>query len=195
MKEQTRYRVTGSLFLLALAVICLPMLFDGAGLPARELPDLPEWEAAAAEQTAARPVAARSVNESVPGAAPGRSRQIPESDVVARVEKLRQQVDEEGFLTQTGTRFGEPVLTTAKRDTEVWAVQVASFRQVDNAEEFRTRLREDGYEAFISTAKADEQVLSRVAVGPLLDRERAERLRGELSARYDIQARLVAFSN
>ncbi len=190
MKEQTRYRVTGSLFLLALAVICLPMLFDGAGLPARELPDLPEWEAPAAEQIPARPM-----DESVPGTVPGRSRQIPESDVVARVEKLRAQVDEEGFLTQTGTRFGEPVLTAAKRDTEVWAVQVASFRQAGNAEDFRTRLREDGYEAFISTAKADEQVLSRVAVGPLLDRERAERLRGELSARYDVQARLVAFSN
>ena len=33
MSEQTRYRITGSLFLLAVAVIFLPMLFDGDGIP------------------------------------------------------------------------------------------------------------------------------------------------------------------
>ena len=31
MQERTRYRVTGTLFLLSLAVILLPMLLDGAG--------------------------------------------------------------------------------------------------------------------------------------------------------------------
>jgi DedD protein len=175
LKEETRYRVTGSLFLLALAVICLPMLFDGAGLPARELPDLPPLE----PLPEVRPL----------------EQQAPESDFVARVEKLRATVDDEGFSTQSGTRFGEPVLEAEDARTEVWAVQVASFAEGPNATGFRERLREDGYEAFISTAKTDGQVLSRVAVGPLLDRERAESLRVELSARYRVEARLVDFSN
>ena len=206
MREETRYRVTGSIFLLALAVICLPMLLDGAGLPARHLPDLP-------------------MEPSLPEIQPMPDRP-PESDFVARVEQLRAQVDEDGFLTDSGTRFGEPVLTRAdpapdeapSRQTEVeegvageaplprqpqpnrsatpaWAVQVASFAQAGNAEDFRARLRKDGYEAFISTAKADERVMSRVAVGPLLDRERAESLQRELSARYEVEARLMAFSN
>lgn len=175
MREETRYRVTGSLFLLALAVICLPMLFDGAGLPARELPALPMAEVLPDPQPAPR--------------------EAPESDFVARVETLRQQVDEEGFLTDSGTRFGEPVLTEAASDTDVWAIQVASFADADNAEGFRARLREDGYEAFISTLKSGEQVLSRVAVGPLLDGDRARSLQDELSARYDTRARLMAFSN
>lgn len=175
MKEETRYRVTGSLFLLALAVICLPMLFDGAGLPARELPPLPMAETLPDPQTA--------------------DRRVPESDFVARVEALRDSVDEDGFLTETGTRFGEPVLTDTRSDTDVWAVQVASFADADNAESFRTRLREDGYEAFISTTRQGEQVLSRVAVGPLLDGERADSLKDELSARYDTRARLMAFGN
>lgn len=181
MKEQTRYRVTGSLFLLALAVICLPMLLDGAGLPARELPPLLDDEPAVSTLPDAP-------SDPAPAAA-------PESDFVARVEELRQQVDDEGFLTDSGTRFGEPVLSDPAARTDTWAVQVASFSEVGNAEQFRTRLREDGYEAFISTAKLNGQVLSRVAVGPLLDAERAESLRGELSARYDVKARLMAFSN
>ena len=199
--------MTGSIFLLALAVICLPMLFDGAGLPARHLPDLP-------------------MDEALPEIQPMSDRP-PESDFVARVEQLRTQVDEDGFLTDSGTRFGEPVLTSAETAPEeappeqpnveeesggkapavrhaqaanrgatpAWAVQVASFAEAGNAEDFRARLRKDGYEAFISTAKADERVMSRVAVGPLLDRERAKSLQRELSARYEVQARLMAFSN
>jgi|TARA_Y100001933_G_scaffold227389_2_gene242073 DedD protein len=175
LREETRYRVTGSLFLLALAVICLPMLFDGAGLPAEELPPLDFDEPLPEPEIAPVPA--------------------PESDFVERVETLREQVDEQGFLTDSGTRFGEPVLTDANADTDVWAVQVASFADTDNAENFRGRLRGDGYEAFLSTVRTDDQVLSRVAVGPLLDRQEAESLQRELSARYDTQARLMAFSN
>lgn len=201
MREETRYRVTGSLFLLALAVICLPMLFDGAGLPARTLPDLP-------------------MNQPLPEPEPLPARP-PESDFVARVAELRERVDEQGFLTDSGTRFGEPVLTpadTGRADAEAgalasetataavrrseraaggaaWAVQVASFARAANAEQFRARLRADGYEAFISTVKTGDRVLSRVAVGPFLDRDRARTLQQELSARYDVQARLMAFSN
>lgn len=175
MKEETRYRVTGSLFLLALAVICLPMLLDGAGLPARSLPDLPMAEA-------------------LPDVPPIQTR-VPESDIVERVAQLRGSVDDEGFQSDSGTRFGEPVLTPTEPSTEVWAVQVASFAEAANAEDFRARLRADGYESFISTMKSGPEVLSRVAVGPLQDRERAESLKDELAARYDTQARLMAFSN
>jgi len=175
LKEETRYRVTGSLFLLALAVICLPMLFDGAGLPARDLPPLELDE---------------PLPEPVMSAEPA-----PTSDFVERVQTLREQVDDEGFMADSGTRFGEPVLSETGADTDVWAVQVASFAEADNAESFRGRLREDGYEAFLSTVKSGDQVLSRVAVGPLVDENQATTLQRELSARYDTQARLMAFSN
>lgn len=191
MREETRYRVTGGLLLLAIAVICLPMLLDGAGLPAQSLPDLPMYE------TLPEP-------EPLPA-------EPPESDFVLRVAELEAKVDDDGFLTDSGTRFGEPVLTPAggargeggarpasapaAAQNRAWAVQVASFARAGNAEDFRTRLRRDGYEAFISTARTDARVLSRVAVGPLLDRQRAERLQSELSARYDVEARLMAFSN
>ena len=40
MNEQTRYRVTGAVFLLAVAIILLPMVFDGRGVPVEPLPDL-----------------------------------------------------------------------------------------------------------------------------------------------------------
>jgi cell division septation protein DedD len=92
LKEETRYRVTGSLFLLALAVIFLPMLFDGAGLPRVEL-----------EPVAPPPIAAVELPEP-----PALDPELP-----VRVEALAEQVDPEGFLTETDTRLGEPVLSDA----------------------------------------------------------------------------------
>ena len=44
LTEQTRYRVTGAVFLVALAAIFLPMLFDGDGIAPLDLPDLPRPE-------------------------------------------------------------------------------------------------------------------------------------------------------
>lgn len=190
MRDQTRYRVTGSLFLLALAVICLPMLFDGAGAPALELPDL---DAAEVRQTL------RDIPELPPTRSEATLEPLPEraapQALAKQVEELRQQVDEQGFQQDTGTRFGEPVLSRVTADTDLWAVQVASFGDADNAREFVARLRGDGYEAFISTARSSAGVRSRVAVGPLLDRTQADALQREISLRYRLEAQLMAFSN
>jgi cell division septation protein DedD len=175
MDEHTRYRVTGSLFLLAVAVILFPMLFDGAGLPPVEIERL-----------------------SVPLDKPAVTRRqdvAPETDVVERVSELVAEVDDTGFLAESGTRFGEPLLLEASVSTRVWAVQLASFSEVENAQKLRDQLRGDGYEAFISTVKKDQVIMSRVAVGPLLSRADADNLRDELSASLSLEARIVAFSN
>lgn len=176
MDEQTRYRVTGSLFLLAVAVIVFPMLFDGEGLAPVEIEPL-----------------------NVPHTTPPVERRVdvaPASDVRERVAELAAQVDGEGFQRDaTATRFGEPVLSTVDGATRVWAVQLASFGEEENALKLRDRLRGDGYEAFISTVRKNDEVLSRVAVGPLLDRSEAEALRADLSDTLSLDARIVAFSN
>ncbi len=175
MDEQTRYRVTGSLFLLALAIICLPMLFDGQGMASIELDPMDA------------PVPA-------PKVAP-MAEVAPSSDFIARIDELRGQVDDDGFMIETGTRFGEPVLTDPVAGTTTWAVQVASFAEQDNARKYRTQLREEGYEAFISTIKSGSAIRNRVAVGPLLNEADAQGLRQELSHNYEVDARIMAFSN
>jgi DedD protein len=174
MDEQTRYRVTGSLFLLALAIICLPMLFDGEGIPSVGLAPLP----------APPPAPKVEPLEQI----------APASDYAERVETLRDQVDDDGFDVETQTRFGEPVLSEPSADTSAWAVQVASFVDQDNARKFRARLREQGFEAFISTTKADAELHHRVAVGPLLNQADAIAMREELSGLLDVKARVMAFS-
>jgi DedD protein len=175
MDEQTRYRVTGSLFLLAVAVIVLPMLFDGEGLPPVEIEPL----------DVPREVPVVSRLEDV----------APATDLEDRARELAAELDADGFMAEGGTRFGEPVLSEATEATRVWAVQLASFTEEQNALNLRDQLRKDGFEAFISTVRRDGETLSRVAVGPLLDRQDADRLRDSLSDDFSLNARIVAFSN
>ena len=176
MDEQTRYRVTGSLFLLAVAVIVFPMLFDGAGLETLELDPLDVPKDTPRIET---------LDEVAPA-----------TDLPERAAALAATVDADGFQTdETGTRFGEPVLSEADAETSVWAVQVASFGEEANALKLRDELRGDGREAFISTVRQGDNVLSRVAVGPFLDQSDAERLSESLSAALDLDTRVVAFSN
>ena len=89
MNEQTRYRVTGALFLFALGVVVLPMLFDGDGLP--------DVEVAPIEHEYTPPAVSRFDD-------PDARRRLIED-----VERLESGLDDEGFQTDTGTRLGQPV--------------------------------------------------------------------------------------
>ena len=175
MDQQTRYRVTGSLFLLALAIICLPMLFDGEGVASIDLEPLP---------VALPPVQVRPLADVA-----------PRSDFIERVDDLRASVDSDGYQVDTSTRIGEPVLSEPEPGSEVWAVQVAAFAVTANAVKLREELRSSGYEAFISNYRTSQGVRARVAVGPLLSRAEADRLRDELAQQFEQGARVVAFSN
>ena len=119
----------------------------------------------------------------------------PDSDVMERVAELRRQVDEEGYLEDSGTRFGEPVLTEVEAGTRVWAVQVASFANPDRAFRLRDELRSDGHEAFVSSHKTASEVLTRVAVGPFLSEVDADSMRLLITDERSLKARIVAFSN
>ena len=174
MSEQSRYRITGGLFLLSVAVIFLPMLFDRDGVPGVEVTPIEI--------------------DPVPQAVQRFDASAPASDFAERVAELRAQVDEQGFHRETGTRIGEPVLSTPNDSTEVWAVQLASFTEQNNAVQFLEQMRADGFEAVVSSYKPPGgAVRYRVAHGPLLDIARAERLREQLSEKYDVEARIMAF--
>ncbi len=176
LTDRTRYRLTGSIFLVAVAAVVLPMLFDGAGVESMYLEPLP-----AADFEVRRDPS-------------------PVPDMTAALEarrELKAAIDEDGYATDTGTRIGEPVLLADRDgvDTNLkWAVQVASFFQADNATAFRERLLGDGYAAFLSSVKRRGEVTTRVAVGPLINHDDAVRLRAELDARYEMDAVIMRFS-
>ena len=86
------------------------------------------------------------------------------------------------------------MLSDPEPATAAWAVQVASFADQENARNFRAQLREQGFEAFISTTNTNDELRHRVAVGPVLNESDAQALRAQLSELLDLEARLMAFS-
>ena len=174
VEERTRYRISGSLFLLAIAVIFLPMIFDGAGVAVPIPAPVPEASTPAVE-------------------VPAYDEVVPATNVVAQVEALKSEVDDQGFSTATTERFGEPVLVPITDETSVWAVQAGSFSKQSNAQAFRSKLRASGLEAFISTSRsAVQDVHYRVAVGPLLDMADAQQIAQRVQAEFEVQPRIVA---
>lgn len=218
MSEQTRYRVTGAIFLVALAAILAPMLFDGDGLPKV---DVKRLEAASPRQ---------------PVQAPSGAFEQPAFDALEqKATALRDGLDAQGFSEADGSSFGEVALiepepeevvptstglpsatqnirSDTRSDTQkassnesaalaldselarVWAVQVASFARGDNAQALRDELRGQGYEGFLSSAKRNGEVWTRVLVGPFLEKSEAQRVSGAIAAKFPVspELRMVA---
>lgn len=173
MEQKTRYRLTGTLFLLSAGYILIMLLM---GEPVSESEDIPGLQVDI---------------EKIPEI-PSFNEVASESDVVEVIEKLKSAVDEDGFSTENGTLFGQPVLVPLSSDSKVFSVQAASFKIVNNANNLRDKLRAAGYEAFISSVKNKEgAIIHRVAVGPLLDKKDAEQMRISIDNEFSLEAQIM----
>lgn len=185
-----RYRVTGGVFLAAVALIVLPMLFDPAAPSDVDLPSV------------SMPTDLPVLDEPPP--------LLHDDGFIAEAEAQEARVDEDGYDRQTGGRIGEPFLleegevearqaagtTTDDRPANaqpLWAVQVAAFADRANARAFRDQLKKDGFAAFTTSVKRSGEILHRVAVGPLVSRSDAESERQTLAKQYELDAIIVGF--
>ena len=204
MNEITRYRLIGSIFLLSLAAIFVPMVFD-APAPERDsdfLIDQEEETAAAAQSDDSQWLAPQQEVDELIAELKQREGDfdaaLTESRVQERVSALTEQVDADGYWSENGTRFGEPILSPVRSDTTVFAIQLATFDDPDNAKSLRQQLRDDDQEAFISQYKqrglGGEKIRYRVAVGPLLSHTLAKEKRASYTQTYGVQAIVVAMS-
>ena len=175
MVERTRDRVMGGVFLVALAIIVLPMLFDGAGVASPPAPALPPPPSETA------PVAAM------------------DSANLANADALRKRIDADGFDKSTATRVGDPVLAPEDRRpasgaSQAWGVQLGSFSDRSKAVALRDQLRADGYQSIMTDVKGVTGVSTRVAIGPMVNREDAAKLERELEKRYGVDVIVVVFA-
>lgn len=67
-----------------------------------------------------------------------------------------------------------------------FAVQLGAFSVAAEAEKLRERAQAAGFNAFVEQVRTDKGTLSRVRVGPVLDRAEAERLKAQVAARLGI---------
>lgn len=68
-----------------------------------------------------------------------------------------------------------------------WIVQLASFRQEDNARKLNAQLHEAEFHSFVREVRSGEQIYYSVQVGPELSREEAEKQRARLQERFSLE--------
>lgn len=198
MNEVTRYRLIGTIFLLSLAAIFLPMIFDA---PAPLLQDIASTSDLNNTQTFEN-VDPRAEVESLIAQMEQEQQAMDQafadSKLQEKVDGIREMVDADGYWVENGTRFGEPILLPIGDETEVFAVQLATFDEQVNARKMRERLLGDGEEAFISQYKqrglGGEKIRYRVAVGPMLSHTLAKEKRTSYTQTYGVEAIVVAMT-
>ena len=198
MKEVTRYRLIGTIFLLSLAAIFLPMIFDA---PAPSLQDDALNSGLDDTQTFENVDPRTEVKSLIDQMAQDQKamdQAFADSKLHEKVEGIREIVDPDGYWVDNGTRFGEPILLPIREETEVFAVQLATFDEEMNARKLREQLLGDGEEAFISQYKqrgiGGEKIRYRVAVGPMLSHTLAKEKRISYSQIYGVEPIVVAMT-
>lgn len=174
MDARKRNIVVGGIFVAAVLIIFVPMLFDKPVHISTEIPNFENPEIDAPDLTMDEP---------------------PVEVVLEAGKRLDAHVDSEGFDTDTGVRVGEPDLTPEIADTKRWAVQLASFANEESAQTLVDRCIAAGDQAWLSVAKVEGKKVHRVAVGPFLRRDDAEAQLSSLETKYDIKPMIVAYQD
>lgn len=197
--ERTRMRATTLVVAVALALILIPMVFDE---PATDYQTL--TVAGSGPLSSERAMALQKQLQQPLGQSPtvvDFDQAVPATDLIDRVRQLAAEVDADGYNTQDGTRFGEPILQEMTESSRVLAVLVDQRNDITEARALRQQMRDQGYEAFISTAKLEvggenssENIVHRVAIGPLLSHTEAEEMRDDISRVNNLNARVVEMS-
>jgi len=190
--------LVGAVILLSLAVILLPMLFDGAGIERRSMA---EWPAEGLELESGGDALDHEPDADVWAF-------VDEVEVRRRAEPIRGQPEHRPIPTPESASGEDPLPEAEEAEAvtaaasagldekglpRAFSVQLAAFREQDNARALRQRLLDDGYDAYVLEEGPGEATLHRVAVGPRIDRAAAVRLQEELAERYELEGLVMRF--
>lgn len=162
MDHALQQRLLGAALLVFLAVVFVPMGFDGAGYKTRLLQPtnsrLAPFEATGAQ---------RAGGEFAPPTArpPGHNNVSDDDDAP--------------HFTQSSSP-AEARASRATAQSGGWFIQLGSFAQRDNAATLRNGLRQQGYQVVINSEREHGKRMHKVLVGPEPDRQAAERLQTRL---------------
>lgn len=190
-------RVVGAIVLLALAVIILPMIFDGEGsyqppvetrIPERPIIELiPE-----VQQT--RPVMSDSAAASLAGAdAAAPASMAGDSNVAGEPQTSALEAGEDIPKSAAALAADARPALAANGLPEGWVVQVGSFQNADNAAALTSRLLAADQRAFERRRRTDNGELVIVLVGPVTTRQAAQSLLSTIAEQEGIEGLVKPF--
>ena len=194
MERALKERIVGAAVLVVLAVLVVPVFLDGPpqeGEVVTERVLLPGQET----QKTQTVVLDRDRKEPVPNAAaaeesrPEPAQPEPEpaasKPAPAPSQPTPAQSEPEPVASKPAATTSPPATTPSTAApasaTGMWAVQLGSFSNKENAEKLAADLRKQGYAAFLSQLQTANGVMHRVRIGPQKDRESAEAMAARLA--------------
>ncbi len=172
MDDGLKQRLIGALVIVTAAIIFIPMLFDDTGSSPGDIrvaipqkPDVPKLEFS-------KP---RPPSESAPKA----SYTVSKAEIAEASDSIVPKQPEKPVVTASGA--------------SAWAVQLASFEELTNAETLRDKLRGAKYKAYIKYRPDKSPALIQVFVGPELKRTAIDKLQRRLQSEYELQGIVVRY--
>ena len=203
MEERFKERLVGATVLVLLAVVFVPMLLDAPREEREALPDpIPERPRGGFTTktiTLGEPETPRLDAEierehrrhaQEAAAAPRDSAGTP---ATAPASTTRDETSPAAAAQESAAAPQESAAEAAGTAPDGWAVQLGSFTVSKNALALRDRLRAKGYTAFIESGFTATGAVSRVFVGPELDRGRAESSMAKLRREMQLEGIVVRY--
>ena len=179
MDRAIKERLVGAVVLVILAILVVPVFLDGPPQEAAVIVEtlaLPGQEGQVTERKTI--VLPRNRTEPVPSATNSAEQKAPAEQAAAVRVAEPQKAPE-----KTPEKAPDQALPVADdNDSGLWAVQVGSFSNHENARKLGDGLRDAGYAAFESKLVTASGAQLRVRVGPLESRDAAEAMAKKLKA-------------
>ncbi|MDP6097595.1 MAG: SPOR domain-containing protein [Gammaproteobacteria bacterium] len=186
MNQSTKQRIVGTVVLIALALILLPLIFDGQGSyqqPISSRIPEPPFFAVLPESVQNRPVIVADTDEI-----------LIEEDTPSPVSNVDGVADGGVAVTDSVPDYSRETPQLDERGIpEGWSVRLGSFSNAENANNLLNQLQASGYKAYTRTVNGDQGDLIRVFVGPWVDRELVDENQQQLQQQFQLAGIVVKF--
>jgi DedD protein len=198
LNQGAKQRIVGTAVLLALALIFLPIIFDGEGSyqapVSSRIPEAPIISILP-EPTQSRPIIVGNVETIEPDA----------SAAVSLIEEVAELVEGPSVAIATQETVNDVEITDApifSREVpqlsdaglpQGWVVRLGSFSDSENASNLVTRLQDAGYKAYSRVMRSSQEALTGVFVGPWLDRGQVNEYQQKLQEEFNLAGLVVRY--
>ncbi len=179
MEKALKERIVGAIVLVAVVVLVVPVFLDGPpaeGEIISERVPLPGQS----EQKIQTVVLDRDRDQPVPARELNAARQSEEQAQVTEPTPVQSPPQDSIVTTAAPEPENKVAVQAAGSTTGMWAVQLGSFANKQNAEILAADLRKQGFAAFLSQLTTSSGQLHRVRIGPQKDREAADAMAARL---------------
>ena len=201
MRDTLKHRLVGAAVLAAAAVLFLPSFFKEKHVNAvstkSQIPARPEL--VPVEYNAPQPVldvqpAPSPETMFIPSDSPAPNEVPPTAEVSntsAGSSSGGSSANGKIAASQVSSMASMPL--NAQGLPDAWVVQVGSFTTKEAANKLRDELQADGLKAYVRSIPSGSSVITRVYIGPKLDKAQAQSIKAQIDKRLNIKSIVTRF--